>query len=211
LSAQEGFPGNFPFSADFLKAWMDQAGAIQDLFATASRSPDAPWKAALGLSREYQEIAGRLLDLGKQFQRCCTELGQQSAVIVQDAMQVMKKRIEADASLLKSPPDLYDEWIECAESSYAQAAHSDVFAALFGELCNTASAIKVERGKLIEQIARQLDLPSRAEVDSLNRQVRLLTAAIQSSTSPLKKPVLGKRAAKKAPARARKSRKGSRP
>ena len=211
MSAQEGFSGNFPFSADFLKAWMDQAGAIQDLFSTATRAQESPVLPALGLSREYQEIGGRLLDLGKQFQQRCAELAQQSTMVMQDSMQIMKKRIEADASLLKSPSDLYDEWIECAESCYAQAARSEAFATAFGALCNIASAIKVERGKLVEQVARQLDLPSRAEVDSLNRQVRLLSAAIQSATSLPKKPVSRKQAARKAPARARKTRKRSAP
>ena len=75
------------------------------------------------------------------------------------------------------PANLYDEWIECAESCYAQAARGDAFARLFGELCNIASAIKIERGKLVERIARQLDLPSRKEVDTLNRQVRFACAA----------------------------------
>jgi class III poly(R)-hydroxyalkanoic acid synthase PhaE subunit len=192
---------------------MDQAGALQ----TA-----APWKAfidglgmgsndllagtppAFGLSREYQEISQRLLDLGKQFQQRCGELTQRSAIVMQDAFHIMQKRIEADGSLLKSPPDLYDEWIECAEACYAQAARGDAFAHLFAELCNLASAIKVERGKLVEQIARQLDLPSRAEVDTLNRQIRLLTAAM-----PRAKPHPKKRVA---PARKqRKQRKRSRP
>jgi hypothetical protein len=49
---------------------------------------------------------------------------------------------------------------------------------LLADLCNISSAMKVERGKLTEQLARHLDLPSRAEVDSLHRQVRALTAAL---------------------------------
>ncbi len=189
---------------------MDQAGAFQDLFAKlvdksapVTMPTSEPWKAfidglgmgfadssvhampPLGLSREYQEIGGRLLDLGKQFQQRCGELTQQSANVMQDALQIMKKRIEAKESLLTSPANLYDEWIECAESCYAQAARGDAFARLFGELCNIASAIKIERGKLVERIARQLDLPSREEVDTLNRQVRLLaTAAAAAAAAP---------------------------
>jgi hypothetical protein len=60
---------------------------------------------------------------------------------------------------------------------------------LLAELCNISSAFKVERGKLSEQIARHLDLPSRGEVDSLHRQVRALkdsmrAAAAASARSP---------------------------
>jgi Poly(R)-hydroxyalkanoic acid synthase subunit (PHA_synth_III_E) len=225
VSAREPFPGTFPFSADFLKVWMDQAGAFQDLFtklvdksASVTMPLSEPWKAfidglgmgiadssvhampPLGLSREYQEIGGRLLDLGKQFQQRCGELTQQGASVMQDALQIMKKRIEAKESLLTSPADLYDEWIECAEACYAQAARGDTFARLFAELCNIASAIKIERGKLVERIARQLDLPSREEVDTLNRQVRLLAAAAAAATAAATAAPAPARAAQRAKA-----------
>src|ERR1700744_1137701 len=88
------------FSSDFLKGWVDQAGALQGMFARLVDQSTAampgmppplltPWKdfaavmgmgglnpeqlfpaaPALGLSREYQETAARLLDLSKRFQQ----------------------------------------------------------------------------------------------------------------------------------------------
>jgi poly[(R)-3-hydroxyalkanoate] polymerase subunit PhaE len=237
MSAPGASIGAHPFSAGFLKAWVEQAGAIQDLFArladqsSAGLPPSmppphlAPWKdfvdglgmgsfnpsemfpgaPALGLSREYQETARRLIELSQQFQRRYTEFAQQNAAVMQDAFHVMKKRVDATPLALKSPAELYDAWIDCAEGAYAQAAHSDGFARLLAELCNISSAMKVERGKLTEQLARHLDLPSRAEVDSLHRQVRALTAALHrpapaaapapaKSSKPARTP--GKRAKK---------------
>jgi class III poly(R)-hydroxyalkanoic acid synthase PhaE subunit len=210
--------GAHPFSAGFLKAWIDQAGAIQDLFARLADQSSAglppwmppphlaPWKEfvdrlgmgesnfsemfagtpALGLGREYQETVQRLLDLSRQFQQRYAEFAQQNAAVMQDAFHVMKKRVDAAPSALKSPADLYDTWIDCAEGTYHQAAHSDSFARLLADLCNISSAIKVERGKLTEQLARHLDLPSRAEVDSLHRQVRELTFAMRAAAKPSK-------------------------
>jgi hypothetical protein len=220
MSAQGPFSGAHAFSAGFLKAWVDQAGAIQDFLArladqsSAGLPPSmppphlAPWKdfvdrlgmgsvnpaemfpgvPALGLGREYQETAQRLLDLSRQFQQRYAEFAQQNAAVMQDAFHVMKKRVDAAPQALKSPAELYDAWIDCAEGAYAQAAHSDGFARLLAELCNISSAFKVERGKLTEQLARHLDLPSRAEVDSLHRQVRALTAALRAAPSPRGKP-----------------------
>jgi hypothetical protein len=214
MSAQGPFSSANPFSAGFLKAWMDQAGAFQDMFArladqsAAAMPPSmplpllAPWKdfvdrmgmggfdpaqmlpgaPALGLSREYQETAARLLELGQQFQKRYAEFAQQNAAIMQDAFQVMKKRLDAAPPAAKSSAELYDAWIDCAEGVYHQAAHSDRFARLLAELCNISSAFKVERGKLTEQIARHLDLPSRAEVDTLHRQVRALKDAMRDPT-----------------------------
>jgi class III poly(R)-hydroxyalkanoic acid synthase PhaE subunit len=214
MSAQAPFSSAFPLSAGFLKAWVDQAGAFQEMFARLAEQSSAamppmpppllaPWKdfvdrmgmggfdpaqmfpaaPALGLTREYQETAARLLDLSKQFQQRYAEFARQNATIMQDAFQVMKKRFDAAPQALKSPAELYDAWIECAEGAYAQAAHSDAFARLLAELCNISSAFKVERGKLTEQIARHLDLPSRAEVDTLHRQVHELTTAMRAAAA----------------------------
>jgi len=202
-------------SSGFLKAWVDQAGAFQEMLArlveqsTAAVPPSmaspllAPWKnfvdtlgmgdfnpgqmfpgmPALGVSREYQETAARLLDLSKQFQQRYAEFAQQNATIMQDAFHVLKKRFDEAPPAGKTPAELYDAWIDCAEGTYAQAAHSERFARLLAELCNISSAFKVERGKLTEQIARHLDLPSRAEVDTLHRQVHALTTAIRAATA----------------------------
>jgi len=215
MSAQGPFSSAFPAGNPFLKAWVDQAGAFQEMFArladqSAKAMPPsvlpphlAPWKdfvermgmgasnpaqmfpgaPALGLSREYQETAQRLLELSRQFQQRYAEFAQQNAAILQDAFQVMKKRIDAAPPTAQSPAELYDAWIDCAEGTYAQAAHSDSFARLLAELCNISSAFKIERGKLTEQIARHLDLPSRAEVDTLHRQVRALKDAMRAATA----------------------------
>jgi class III poly(R)-hydroxyalkanoic acid synthase PhaE subunit len=214
MSAQGPFSSAHPFSSGFLKAWVDQAGAFQEMFArlvdqSAAAMPPAmpppllaPWKnfvdamgmggfnpqmfpgtPALGLSREYQETAARLLDLSKQFQARYAEFAQQNAAIMQDAFHVLKKRFDEAPSAGKTPAELYDAWIDCAEGTYAQAAHSERFARLFAELCNISSAFKVERGKLTEQIARHMDLPSRSEVDTLHRQVRALNEAIRAAAA----------------------------
>jgi class III poly(R)-hydroxyalkanoic acid synthase PhaE subunit len=215
MSAPGASFGAHPFSAGFLKAWIDQASAFQDLLArladqtSAGLPPSmpppqlAPWKdfvdglgmgsfnpsemfpgaPALGLSREYQETVRRLLDLSRQFQQRYAEFAQQNAAVMQDAFHVMKKRLDAAPLALKSPAELYDAWIDCAEGAYTQTAHSESFARLLAELCNISSAMKVERGKLTEQLARHLDLPSRAEVDSLHRQVRALTTAMRAKPS----------------------------
>lgn len=237
MSAQGPFSGAHPFTAGFLKAWVDQAGAFQEMFTRfagnsgAAMPPSmppplmAPWQEfvdgmglagfdsqmfpgapALGLSREYQETAARLIDLAKQFQARYAEFAQQNAAIMQDAFHVMKKRFDEAPLKPKSPAETYDAWIDCAEGTYAQAAHSERFARSLADLCNISSAFKVERGKLAEQIARHLDLPSRAEVDSLHRQVRALKKAMHAATAgfasaPASPP--GPAKASKAPRKAR--------
>ncbi|HEY1314026.1 MAG TPA: poly(R)-hydroxyalkanoic acid synthase subunit PhaE [Steroidobacteraceae bacterium] len=177
----------------FFGAWQDFAknlGMPSDPGGAAKPKPEelfARFLPALGHTREYQEIAQRMLDLGAQFQRRSAEFMQYGVDIGQRAMEALQKQSANDASVFSSTAAYYDAWIDNAEQSYAQTAHSEPFAVLLAQLCNIMSAFKVERGKLLEAFARQLDLPSRAEVDSLHRQVRELRVAARPLKSRTRK------------------------
>jgi class III poly(R)-hydroxyalkanoic acid synthase PhaE subunit len=187
-------PGANPgtIALPFFGAWQEFAqslGMRADLSAGASFKPEdvtAQFAPAFGHTREYQATLQRMLELGAQFQRQYAEFMQQGADISQRAWQAMQKRSAADTSLSSPPAAAYEAWIDSAEEAYAQAAHGEPFARALGELCNLLSAFKVERGKLLEAFARHLDLPSRAEVDSLHRQVHELTAAVREATKARK-------------------------
>jgi len=143
---------------------------------------------ALGYAREYQLIIQRMVDLGLQFQRCYAEFLNQGAVIGEMALQAVHKRSAADPGLANSPAAAYDAWIDSAEEAYAQTAHSESFARSLGALCNLLSAFKVERGKLLEAVARHLNLPSRSEVDTLHRRVNELAAALRNVSPSAAQP-----------------------
>jgi len=172
---------------NFLGPWKDFAASLgmrPDFAAGQNSKPEdlfATFLPALGYSREYQEIGRRMLGLTEQFQRRCADFVQQGADIGQSAWAAIQKRSSGDPALLGSPAALYDAWIDCAEEAFARAAHTEHFARLLADLCNLLSAFKVERGKLLEALARHLDWPSRAEVDSLHHQVRALTAAAETA------------------------------
>ena len=138
---------------------------------------------ALGWNRQYQASVQRMLEIGAEFQRRYSEFSQQGADIGEQALQATRRRIAADPQLASSPADAYEAWIDSAETAYSQAAHSDAFSQSLGELCNLVSAFKVERGKLLDSLARHLDLPSRAEVDSLHRRVRDLNVALRAAAA----------------------------
>ncbi len=192
-------------SLPLLGAWQDLAKmwGMGPGFAAAapltSEQVSARLIPALGYTREYQIVVQRMIDLGMEFQRRYAEFMQQSAEITQTALQAVQNRTTSDMNLASSPAALYESWIDSAETAYAQAAHSEKFARTLAELCNLLSSFKVERGKLVEAFARQMDLPSRAEVDSLHRQVRELTMALRNANSPGKRPPRTPRKRLKAP------------
>jgi len=175
-------------SLPFFAAWQDFAkslGMRSDFVPGASFKPDdmiAGVAPALGLTREYQTIVQRMMELGAQFQRHYTEFLRQGADISEQAFRAVQKRAAADPSMTSSAA-AYEAWIDSAETAYQQAAHGEAFSRSLGELCNLLSAFKVERGKLLEALARHLDLPSRAEVDSLHRQVHDLNEAMRNASS----------------------------
>jgi len=176
-------------SLPFFGAWQEFAKSVglrSDFVPGASFKPEdmiASVAPTLGLTREYQGIMQRMVELGAQFQRRYTEFLRQSADISEQALRAVQKRTAADPSLTRSAAAAYEAWIDSAETAYQQAAHGEAFSRSLGVLCNLLSAFKVERGKLLEALARHLDLPSRAEVDSLHRQVHDLSNAVRDASS----------------------------
>ena len=181
-----------PMPPAFLGPWKDFAASLgmpSGMGAGEQFKPGqmiASLLPGLGYSREYQEISRRMLELTTQFQRRFADFVQQSADIGKSALHAVQKRGASDETLRTSSAAIYDAWIDSAEAAYAQAAHTEPFARLLADLCNILSAFKIERGKLLEALARQLDWPSRAEVDSLHRQVRSLTEAAAKTTAATK-------------------------
>ena len=181
--------GSIPSPTAFMAPWKELAGRLGmpwESAAPALFNPEALAAGglpALGLSREYQESAQRLLALASRFQRRYAEFMRQSEDITQAAFRSLKE-LHTDGPAVTAPELLYSAWIDCAERAYAQAAHGEPFARTIGDLCNILSEFKIERGRLLERIARQLDLPSRAEVDSLHHQVRALTLAARNAPAP---------------------------
>jgi hypothetical protein len=196
-----------PMPPAFLGPWKDFAASLgmpPDLGVGGQFKPEqlfASFLPGLGYSREYQEICRRMLELTTQFRRRYAEFAQQSADIGKSALHAVQQRGASDDTLRASPAAIYDAWIDSAEAAYAQAAHTEPFARLLADLCNILSAFKVERGKLLEALARQLDWPSRAEIDSLHRQVRSLTTAAAKAAAATQ-PAAARKAAAAKPAAA---------
>lgn len=179
-------PAFFGAFKDFAK----NLGMPSELSGASHPKPEqmlAGFLPALGCTREYQEIVKRMLDLAAEFQRCCAEFMEQGSDIGRQAMEAMRQSAQEEG-VLSSTAAYYDAWIDKAEQAYAQAAHGEPFAVRLAQLCNVMSAFKVERGKLLEALARQLDWPSRAEVDSLHRQVRELSLAARPTKPTTRKP-----------------------
>jgi class III poly(R)-hydroxyalkanoic acid synthase PhaE subunit len=138
---------------------------------------------ALGLTRERQEATQRLARLTTQYWQVQMRLAAHWGEIVRDALKLTGERFAAKLAAgetFTSPKHLYDLWIECGEAAFARMAHSAEYAHTQGELTNSLSQLRTEQRKLAESIARELDLPTREEVNSVHRRLKELKAQLRA-------------------------------
>ena len=136
---------------------------------------------ALGPTRESQESLQHLGQLGMRCAQAQFQVSGQWNDIIGKALRELGERI---APRLKSgaPPasmkEVYDLWVDSAETVYAQAARGAAFVQAQAELTNSVSQLRSAQRELIEEWTRQFDLPTRAELNSIHQQLRELKAAL---------------------------------
>jgi class III poly(R)-hydroxyalkanoic acid synthase PhaE subunit len=188
FGAQLGQLPNFRLPPDAQQWW-------QTLMHAGSMPPGAAPKsadfAALGVTRERQEAWQKFARLLAQYQEVQTKLARQWVKIGAEATKRFAARISATGAgapgdSMESLKGLYDLWIECAEEVYGSIAHSPEYGQLIAELANSSNAVRAEQQRELESWARQFDLPTRAEINSLHQQVKELRARMRAQApSPL--------------------------
>jgi hypothetical protein len=161
------------FADFFPKLWgMDPTKGPQG--AAWSTAADIP---ALGLTREHQLRWQRTLEAWSRMNAAQRRLQRVWSDVLQEAATAFAGRL---AAAPRSPPNdealhaLYDNWIDCAEQAYASAAHSAEFSEAMAEFINASSEWRRNMKEGIEQYAKLLDLPTRAEINSLLQRLKTL-------------------------------------
>lgn len=170
-----GLPGaaaQWPFSMPgAMPGWPSQSAA-----------PWMSWPAALGPAREQQETWQRLATLGSRYAQAQTSLATQWNQIITTALRDLGTKLTPrlqSGSMPASMKEIYDLWVETAEGAYSQAAHGAAFMSAQAELSNAMSQLRIAQRELFEEWARQFDLPTRAELNTLHQQMRQFTSALQ--------------------------------
>jgi class III poly(R)-hydroxyalkanoic acid synthase PhaE subunit len=164
---------------------------------------------ALGLTRERQEAMQRLGKLAGDYWQAQAHLAAHWGEVVREATQIFGERLSAKLAAgerFASPKPLYDLWIESAEAAFAKMAHGRQYARTQGELTNALSQLRTEQRNLLESFSRELDLPTRAEVNSLHRRMKELKAELRALEAALEKSGRAAAPAAAAPKRTRASR-----
>ena len=139
---------------------------------------------SLGPAREQQELWQRLAQLGTRCSLAQAQVSGQWNDIIGKALRELGERL---APRLKggaapgSMKEIYDLWVDAAEGVYAQAARGAAFAQAQAELTNSMSQLRTVQRELLEEWAKQFDLPTRAELNSIHQQLRDLKAALKGT------------------------------
>lgn len=116
------------------------------------------------------------------------------------ALAFADRRVDP-AALAQPPIEVYDAWIDQAEAAYARVARGEAYCAALADFMQAQADLRTAQRALIERFARELDLPTRAELNSVHRAVQALRTEARRATHP---PARAPRAASKraAPKRA---------
>ncbi len=141
-----------------------------------------PGMPALGPTRESQESMQRLAQLGARYAQAQMQVSGQWNDIIGKALRELGERLTPKLKSGAAPAsmkEVYDLWVDSAETVYAQAARGSAFVQAQAELTNSMSQLRSAQRELLEEWARQFDLPTRAELNSIHQQLRDLKAVLQ--------------------------------
>jgi len=128
----------------------------------------------LGFAREHHALLQELAAAHAECQRLEQALRTMLFGVQTEALNLLERRVRERQveHRLTGFRDLYDLWIECGEQVYARLAHSEAYCQLQGQLGNATVHLRARQQKVMEQALKQLDLPTRSEINSVHRQLR---------------------------------------
>lgn len=157
-----------------LKTWRGAwSGAADATFAPAGQFSGLSVRMpAIGPLREHAETWREMMEAQAECQKLEQELRAVIFRIQNDALDLVQTRVRERGSAIGQLRDLHELWVECGEEVYAKVAHSDAYCKLQAQFANATVRLRAGQQKVIEQWLKQFDLPTRAELNTVHRQLR---------------------------------------
>jgi polyhydroxyalkanoate synthase subunit PhaE len=157
---------------DGLSQWIEDAGP----WLESLRSEGASWLGlpAFGFAREHQERLQRLAQAHVDYQQ---RLGAWNGLMGrtgQAALEAFERMLGQRAREGRMPDTargLFDLWIDAAEQAWAEIALSPEFREVHGALVDAQMRLRGGLQREAEQVAAQLGMPTRTEVDAVHRKI----------------------------------------
>jgi class III poly(R)-hydroxyalkanoic acid synthase PhaE subunit len=130
---------------------------------------------AIGPWREHAETWRAVMEAQAEVQKLERELRDVLFRVQSDALDLVQERVRERSSggaAVQELRDLHKLWVECGEAIFAKVAHSEAYCKLQAEFSNATLRLRAGQQKIIEQWLKQFDLPTRAELNTVHRQLR---------------------------------------
>ncbi|HTE40366.1 MAG TPA: poly(R)-hydroxyalkanoic acid synthase subunit PhaE [Steroidobacteraceae bacterium] len=150
--------------------------ASGDAAPQAMHAPFARWLdvAPIGYFREHQQHAQDLARALDEYRRIAERMAGAIGHVHADALERLAKKINqlgAD-EVVRDTRRLYALWIESGEQAFAEHARADAFGRLQAELVNAGLHVRVAQQAIAEYFLKSLDLPTRAELNSVHKRLK---------------------------------------
>lgn len=136
-----------------------------------------------GLAREEEKLWRELAAAQARYSKAQAHFFALIHRVQLDALDLLEKRIRERAATepVRDVREIYDLWIECGEQVYAKCAHSDAYCQTQAAFANATSELRTKQQAVIERGLKLFDLPTRAELNGVHRQLRELNEKLERS------------------------------
>jgi len=130
---------------------------------------------ALGQWREHQQQLQNIAQLLIEFQEAdqvyklaFAQMGIRSI----DALRQRLSNIGSDEEKISTVREFYDLWVEVNEEIYSEFTMTDEYQVIHGDFVNALMALRKETNALTEKMYKALNLPTRSELNTINKRLQ---------------------------------------
>jgi len=130
---------------------------------------------ALGQWREHQQQLQNIAQLLIEFQEAdqvyklaFAQMGIRSI----DALRQRLSNIGSDEEKVSTVREFYDLWVDVNEEIYSEFTMTDEYQVIHGDFVNALMALRKETNALTEKLYKSLNLPTRSELNTINKRLQ---------------------------------------
>lgn len=172
-----GAAGPADACGDLLKQWRGAWSNAQGVRPSGPFSDLLERIPAIGPLREHTETWREVAEAQARCDRLQQDLRAILFRVQHDALDLVQQRVREEP--VQQLRDLHKLWVECGEEVYAKVAHGETYCRLQAEFGNAMVRLRAGQQKIIEHWLRQFDLPTRAELNTVHRQLREQKATLR--------------------------------
>lgn len=143
-----------------------------------SRFADLAPFAAIGPQRLEQEQWQGMAEAVQRLQEAQADIVRLWSDALREAADAFARQCLHATQGTSAGANLYDTWIDCAEDAYSRMAHGEAFCSAQSRILNEQSRLRADLQAMLERFAKELDLPTRSEMNSVHRALRAIRAEL---------------------------------